>query len=1466
MTGKALRLGTGAIVSFPRKFIHPRSLRDETYPDRTQGERLDNATVVRQARKKINHEPTNCVIVHHDDFVDPDGNYHEIWCAESHVKVEEEGDPKLFFGEEKDSESEEQGSEKLEKTEQDAEDGSLKSDEEKKPAVPMATVREVFSFCKTPRARFYLAVGLFASCLSGLVQPLLIVIFSESFTIFSNGIDVSGLRMFVLLFVGLGVYAGLTITIQATFLETAAAEMSDALKQQWFDALLRQDMAYYDLMDTSGTATIISTNGAKFKRGLGRKLGDGIQAFITVIGCFGLAFWGSWQLSLILIATVPVMAIATGVVVKLNETKTARESESYADAGGLVFSTVSSIRTILSLNAVESVIAKFEDATQKAYLGAAGQVLYVGLANGFLMASFLFAYMPLALYGSYLLYKQVGATGCDPTGVIEANETCPTTPSDVVLAVFGIMTGGGMLQMFSGAIDTFVGARAACYPALVAIFRKTRRNGEDEKVSMKIERKTKSLQRRSTLTPLPSYSIDISSPDGVKPEEVVGDIEFNDVSFRYPTRTGVDVYDGLNLSIKAGTTVAICGPSGGGKSTLIQLLERFYDPTSGSITLDGIDLRDLNVKWLRMQIGLVSQEPKLFALSIIDNIRIGRPDATMEEIEDAARKANAHDFIKSFPDGYDTMVGDEGSQLSGGQKQRISIARALIMKPKIILLDEATSALDSESEVIVQEALDKLIEDGGGNRTIIVIAHRLSTIKNADMIAVLSGGKVVETGKHAELISKSGTYYGLIEAQKGTKRESSNEAADPTKSIEPEESSGALGSSTVPIETSTVSDENDDLISFHDVEFTYPSRLDHKIFRGLDMSVKKGETLAIVGPSGQGKSTVIQLIEQFYRPDKGQVHYDGTPMTELNVAWLRDQMSLVAQEPVLYDISVQDNIRFGLEDATQADIERVAKEANCHDFITAFPDGYDTIVGSAATSQVSGGQKQRIAIARALLRNPKLLLLDEATSALDSESEQVVQAALDNITSDNNRTVVQIAHRLSTIRNSDRIIVLNDGKVRENGSHDELMALKGHYYRLVKLQSLDDDDDRKPYAKSLKATQLTDSLVESTKDKSKKISSEGASGEEEKNPVIEKSNVKKARALAKGDGFFFFIGGIGAILAGLIFPGWGFSFALLMELLYFNPVFPCDVTAGVLPPPPFTNSTCEEYWYDVRDGMQTLSFQISYILVGLMVVVMIGNGLLYYGFGIATERMNKRVRDASFKSLMRQEVAYFDTRPVSVITAQLSDDAALLHSFSGEPIRTLLMNVASLLVGLVVSFVYMWPFALVACAAVPFLAIGAEAEQNMYFGEDIDTGEDEKKSGIIVVESLSNIRTVASLTLEETLAEQYRVALRQEDPVPLRSNFVKGVMTGIGPFFQEAAIGLLFWTGGELLANHPTLYTSRGYFLSLFTLLFAVSGTAAAAQGATDRPKALLAAQRTFDLIERRSEIDPLSQEGKKDI
>jgi len=255
-------------------------------------------------------------------------------------------------------------------------------------------------------------------------------------------------------------------------------------------------------------------------------------------------------------------------------------------------------------------------------------------------------------------------------------------------------------------------------------------------------------------------SIDTLSTEGTKLDKVTGNIEFKNVKFVYPTRPDAKILKGLSFTLKAGETLALVGPSGCGKSTSVSLIERFYNPEEGQILLDGVDIRSLNLNWLRRQIGIVSQEPILFGTSIKQNISYGKENAqaTDEEIQKAAMQANAHKFISVLDSGYDTDVGEKGSQLSGGQKQRVAIARALIRDQKILLLDEATSALDSESEKIVQHALNK----ARAGRTTIVIAHRLSTIQNADQIAVVDNGVIVEHGTHFELLAQKGLYYHLV--------------------------------------------------------------------------------------------------------------------------------------------------------------------------------------------------------------------------------------------------------------------------------------------------------------------------------------------------------------------------------------------------------------------------------------------------------------------------------------------------------------------------------------------------------------------------------------------------------------------------------------------------------------------------------------------------------------------------------
>jgi ATP-binding cassette, subfamily B (MDR/TAP), member 1 len=375
---------------------------------------------------------------------------------------------------------------------------------------------------------------------------------------------------------------------------------------------------------------------------------------------------------LVVLAICPFVSISALAVVSLNQSKSTRAASAYGKAGSIAYSTVSGIKTVLSLNAASTMIQHYREATQQALNIATGVLLKQGFANGSLLGSFICLYAVLALYGTALLYKEIDDNGCDPSGAITDNTTCESTGADVFGAMLGVAFAAQGMSQVGNFLETFGAGRSAVFSALKAINRKPGQpqeiiyhDPEEDKDSSTMSRTSRSLASDDAdlespegriKAILPRYEIDATSDSGKKPEDVRGEMRFQDVKFHYPTRPGHEILKGLSVDIPAGKTVAFVGPSGGGKSTIVKLLERFYDPVEGSVTLDGCDIKDINVCHLRSLIGYVGQEPTLFATTIANNIRYGKPGCTQKEIEEAAIQANAHEFISQLPDGYETQV------------------------------------------------------------------------------------------------------------------------------------------------------------------------------------------------------------------------------------------------------------------------------------------------------------------------------------------------------------------------------------------------------------------------------------------------------------------------------------------------------------------------------------------------------------------------------------------------------------------------------------------------------------------------------------------------------------------------------------------------------------------------------------------------------------------------------------------
>ncbi|KAI5056800.1 hypothetical protein GOP47_0028618 [Adiantum capillus-veneris] len=458
---------------------------------------------------------------------------------------------------------------------------------------------------------------------------------------------------------------------------------------------------------------------------IGEKVGKVIQLVSTFIGGFAVAFIKGWKLTLMMLVTVPPMVVVGAAAMTFISKATSHGQTAYADAGDVVEQALGAIRTVAAFVGEKKSIEAYSKKLKIAYVASIRQGIASGLGLGAFMLIMFSSYSLAFWYGAKLILNSGYSGGA------------------VVNVLFAVLVAGMSLGEASPSLNAFGAGKAAAYKMFQVIDR------------------------------VPD--IDAFSLTGEIPKNIRGEIEFRNVDFSYPAQADVKIFSNFCFQVPEGITAALVGESGSGKSTVISLIERFYDPPGGTILLDGVEIMKLQLKWLRQQIGLVSQEPVLFGTSIKDNIAYGKEGATLEEIEQAAVLANASNFISRLPKVYDTLVGEHGTQLSGGQKQRVAIARAILKNPRILLLDEATSALDAESEQLVQEAVDRVMM----GRTTVVVAHQLTTVRNADVIAVIQHGAIVEQGKHEELLqSTTGAYSQLIRLQQMNRGKESKEDAD----------------------------------------------------------------------------------------------------------------------------------------------------------------------------------------------------------------------------------------------------------------------------------------------------------------------------------------------------------------------------------------------------------------------------------------------------------------------------------------------------------------------------------------------------------------------------------------------------------------------------------------------------------------------------------------------------------------
>ncbi|RAH68241.1 ABC multidrug transporter Mdr1 [Aspergillus aculeatinus CBS 121060] len=663
-------------------------------------------------------------------------------------------------------------------------------------------------------------------------------------------------------------------------------------------------------------------------------------------------------------------------------------------------------------------------------------------------------------------------------------------------------------------------------------------------------------------------------------------------------------------------------------------------------------------------------------------------------------------------------------------------------------------------------------------------------------------------------------------------------------------------------------------IEFRDIKHIYPSRPEVTVMDGVSLIMPAGKTTALVGPSGSGKSTVVGLVERFYFPVGGSVLLDGHDISTLNLRWLRQQISLVSQEPVLFGTTIYHNIRHGLigtkyenesEDKIRELIENAAKMSNAHDFIAALPEGYETNVGQRGFL-LSGGQKQRIAIARAIVSDPKILLLDEATSALDTKSEGVVQAALDRAAE--GRTTIVIAHRLSTIKSAHNIVVMVNGKIVEQGNHDELVGRKGTYHSLVEAQRINEEKDAEALAtdeadmdeddfarEEIERIKSASSGTGSLADDDEKMfagNGLGRSGTHKsissailakREPEIAKkyslwSLVKFIASFNRPEVLYMLIGLVFAVLSGGGQPTQAVLYAKAISTLS----LPTSEAAKIR-----------------HDGA---FWALMFFVVGIAQFINLSiNGA---AFAVCSERLIRRARSMAFRSMLRQDITFFDREENSTgaLTSFLSTETKHLSGVSGATLGTILMTSTTLGAAMIISLSIGWKLALVCISVVPvllgcgfyrfyMLAQFQQRSKSAYEG-----------SASYACEATSAIRTVASLTREKDVWDIYHGQLAAQGRTSLISVLKSSILYAASQALVFFCVALGFWYGGTLLGHHE--YSVFRFFVCFSEILFGAQSAGTVFSFAPDMGKAKNAAAEFRRLFDRKPQIDTWSEEGEK--